>query len=302
MKILGRYKNGNYKVTILNDGTKIRETEENAFLPEFPECMDVKITDKCDGGCLWCYEGCSINGKHADLIDGDKPKQKWIESLKPYTELALNGNDLTHPQLREFLEYLKSKKVIANITVNQRHFLEKFDFIEELVENKLIYGVGVSLSDSSENVLYEYLEKIPNTVIHTIAGILAYDDIVQLMNHHCKVLILGYKKVGRGEKYYQFENLKIDKKIAMLKLCLSEMIKECKVVSFDNLAINQLDVKNTLFKDRSDWDEFYMGDDGEFTFYIDAVNQTYSKNSLNKDECFQIKDNVIEMFNHVKTL
>ena len=73
--------------------------------------------------------------------------------------MALNGNDLTHPQLREFLEYLKSKKVIANITVNQRHFLKKFDFIKELVENKLIYGVGVSLSDSSENILYEYLEK-----------------------------------------------------------------------------------------------------------------------------------------------
>ena len=51
MKILGIYKNGNYQVTILDDGTKIRRTEEDEFIPEFPENADVKITDKCCQGC-----------------------------------------------------------------------------------------------------------------------------------------------------------------------------------------------------------------------------------------------------------
>jgi hypothetical protein len=59
--------------------------------------------------------------------------------------------------------------------------------------------------------------------------------------------------------------------------------------------------KNTLFKDRADWDEFYMGDDGEYTFYIDAVSQTYSKNSLeSKEKKYPISNSVVEMFNTFK--
>ena len=41
------YKNGNYIVTILNDGTKIRQTKDDEFIPAFAENCDVKITDKC---------------------------------------------------------------------------------------------------------------------------------------------------------------------------------------------------------------------------------------------------------------
>lgn len=70
MKILHRYINGNYTVTLLEDGTKIRYTKDNEFIPEFAENCDVKITDKCDGGCPMCYEGCTPNGKHADLLNG----------------------------------------------------------------------------------------------------------------------------------------------------------------------------------------------------------------------------------------
>ena len=69
MKILGKYKNGNYSVVIGDDGTKIRETEYDDFIPEFAENCDCKITDKCDGGCKWCYEGCTPSGKHGNILD-----------------------------------------------------------------------------------------------------------------------------------------------------------------------------------------------------------------------------------------
>ncbi len=54
-KILGAYKNGNYSTIILKDGTKIRQTMDDKFIPEFAENCDVKITDKCDGGCQFCF-------------------------------------------------------------------------------------------------------------------------------------------------------------------------------------------------------------------------------------------------------
>ena len=82
------YKNGNYIVTILEDGTKIRITEENEFIPEFSENIDCKITDKCSQMCKFCYEGCTPDGKHSDLFSFS-----FINTLHPYTEIALNGND-----------------------------------------------------------------------------------------------------------------------------------------------------------------------------------------------------------------
>ena len=51
MELLGRYKNGNFVTTILSDGTKIRETKDDEFIPSFAENMDVKICNYCDMGC-----------------------------------------------------------------------------------------------------------------------------------------------------------------------------------------------------------------------------------------------------------
>lgn len=51
---MSSYKNGNYIVTILSDGTKIRRTEDNEFIPAFSENVDCKLTDKCREMCQFC--------------------------------------------------------------------------------------------------------------------------------------------------------------------------------------------------------------------------------------------------------
>ena len=288
------YKNGNYIVTILNDGTKIRQTKDDEFIPAFAENCDVKITDKCSQNCPFCYEGCTKSGKHGDLF-----KYKFIETLHPYTELALNGNDLDHPDLIKFLEFLKKKKVFANITVNQSQFINNFELIKQLSNNKLVYGVGVSLQHANEELI-SYMSEIPNTVLHTINGILTKEDIESLSNHDLKILILGYKELQRGVSY---QNSHLDVINANKKYVydnLEDILSKFKVVSFDNLAIEQLDVKRVV--DEKDWDEFYMGDDGGFTFYIDMVKGEFSKNSIAKDR-YPIADKTVdEMFRFIKSI
>ena len=288
------YKNGNYVVCIADDGTKIRSTKDNEFIPDFAENCDVKITDKCDGRCPFCYEGCTENGKHADLFS-----YKFIETLHPYTELALNGNDLSHPQIEDFLKFLKEKKVYANLTVNQKHFMLYFNKLKNWTDEKLIYGLGVSLN----NVNAEFIEKVkqfPNAVIHTINGILDKESIEKLANNNLKVLILGYKDLRRGISYKETHSSIIKDNQKMLYENLKQIIdnKMFDVVSFDNLAITQLDVKR-LFDNNDDWDRFYMGDDGNFTFYIDMVDGYYSKNSLSQER-YKIGEKTIdEMFKHI---
>ena len=288
------YKNGNYTVSIFNDGTKIRQTMDDEFIPSFAENCDIKITDKCSQNCPFCYEGCTKTGKHGKLFE-----YKFIESLHPYTELALNGNDLDHPDLIKFLEFLKKKKVFANITVNQTQFINNFDLIKKLSNDKLIYGIGVSLQKAN-NELITKMSEIPNTVLHTINGILTENDINELANHNLKILILGYKELQRGINYKSnhIDNINTNKQY--LYDNLQDILTKFKVVSFDNLAIEQLNVKRVVSKE--DWEEFYMGDDGNFTFYIDMVKGEFSKNSIAKDR-YQIGNKTIdEMFQFIRSI
>ena len=293
--IIGIYKNGNYLVTMLSDGTKIRSTKENVFISSFAENCDVKITDKCDGGCPFCYEGCTNSGSHGKLMNIDgTPYWDFMNTLKPYTELALNGNDLTHPELMPFLEFLKNKKVFANLTVNQKHFNIHKDFLKKLMDNKLIWGLGISLSNSNDNELFSFAEENQNVVIHTIAGVLNENDFKNISEYKkLKLLILGYKTLERGKTYMEANNSYIHNNINWLRYKLSTFINTFNVVSFDNLAIDQLNVKDLLFKDKNnEWDQFYMGNDGEYTFYIDLVKGEFSKNSCtSKEKRLKIKQN-----------
>lgn len=291
-KVLGRYKNGNYNVTILSDGTKIRETEDDNFISAFPENIDVKITDCCDMNCPMCHENSTTKGKHGDILN-----ENFINSLHPYTELAIGGgNPLAHPNLIPFLEKLKELHIIPNLTVNQRHFENEQALIRKLVDEKLIYGIGVSLIEATENFV-SLIKQYDNAVIHTINGMLTAKQIDVLKNNNLKMLILGYKQFRRGVDFYNKASDTIINNQQWLNDSLPEIIHRFNVVSFDNLAIEQLNVKRLLKED--EWNEFYMGDDGQYTMYIDMVNQKFAKNSIAETR-YDLMDNIDGMFAIVK--
>ena len=293
MKLLGRYKNGNYTCSIFSDGTKIRETNEDEFIPSFSENCDCKITDKCDGGCEFCYEGCTPNGKHGDILN-----YKFLDTLHEFTELAINGNDMSHPDLIPFLEKLKKKKVIVNMTVNQVHFEKNQNMIRDLVDRELIYGLGVSLRKPTEEFI-SLVKQYPNAVIHVINGIFNPSDFEMLANNNLKILILGYKQLRRGASWYKEEYEDITTEQSWLKEQLPYIIGHFKVVSFDNLSIEQLNVERLMSKE--EWEDFYMGDDGDYTFYLDLVEEKFAKSSTSPlDKRYDILDSVDDMFEKIR--
>lgn len=290
-KLLGKYKNGNYTVQIYDDGTKIRETEEQEFAPAFAENCDVKLTDRCDGGCPFCYEGCTVDGNHGNILN-----QKFLGTLHPYTEMAVNGNDLTHPDLISFLEMLKEKKVIANMTVNQMHFEREQEMIRSLVDKELIHGIGISLRNPTPEFV-SLAKQYPNAVIHTINGALTKSDVEILSGNSLKLLILGYKDLRRGHDWLASNNKEIEANQTWLYNNIEDIFDKFSVVSFDNLAIEQLNMRR-FFSDK-EWDEFYMGDDGDFTFYIDLVEEKFGKNSL-ATERYPLMDSIDDMFMKIR--
>ena len=287
------YKNGNYNVHIdLDNGTKIRENNLDFFKPDYPESMDIKITNMCDMGCAFCHENSTEDGAHGDIMN-----LKFIDSLHPYTELAIGGgNPLAHPDLLPFLKKCKELKLIPSMTVNQIHFHQNIDFIRSLVNEKLIYGLGISLVSPTPKFI-KLIKEFPNAIIHVIAGIVAIEELQKLANNGLKILLLGYKRFRRGEALYSVVPEHIEGKISILKNKLKEITSWFDVVSFDNLAIKQLEPKRILSDE--EYDEFFMGEDGFATMYVDCVNKEFAVSSTS-EERFPIKDNIKDMFEIVR--
>lgn len=85
----------------------------------------------------------------------------------------------------------------------------------------------------------------------------------------------------------------------MNKWCklLRSYIGKC-TISFDNLAIEQLNVKK-LFTIEG-WEQFYMGDDFCFTMYIDAVKQEYAPTSRSDKRVGFKESSLINYFSKYK--
>lgn len=292
-EILCKYWNGNYAVVMYDDGTKMRICPGDEFRPVFPESMDLKITNYCNMGCQMCHENSNIYGEHGDILH-----LPFIDTLSPYMEIAIGGgNPLSHPDLVPFLHKLKDHRAIPNMTINQNHFLRENDFVRYLYDHKMIYGLGVSMTEKPTDPFIYYISQYPNAVVHVIAGVVNIDDLKRLKDKGLNLLILGYKRFRRGSAYYDSYSEKVNKKISDLYDRLEEILGWFDVVSFDNLAIEQLNVKRLMSDD--EWERFYMGDDGTFTMYVDAVNQEFAVSSVSENR-FPLENNIMKMFSKVK--
>lgn len=185
--ILASYKNNDYKVFLLNDGTKIRKG--NSFNAIFPESIDLKITNYCDLACPFCHEQSTKRGKHGDA----ETILSRLKGLPKGIELAIGGgNPLDFPNLSEFLSKLKDLGFIVNMTINSQHLsMDRYSEIAEKVM-PLIYGLGISGTTKNP---YEIKETAVN---HFIIGEQSVSELVSLSGRYKKVLLLGYKTYGRG--------------------------------------------------------------------------------------------------------
>lgn len=292
-QILSEYQNGNFLVRLYDNGTQERICEENEFRPAFPCSLDVKITNWCDAGCSYCHEKSTEQGKHGDL-------NRLLEVLDPLPvgiELAIGGgNPLSHPNIHQLLLATKKKGWIANITINQVHLESQYELIKQFLQEDLIKGIGISYSSPAYLPSAQKILKLSsNVVFHLIAGINKLSDVDDLENLSkqenivCKILILGYKNYGFGLNYY-LKNKNIEKNKYLWYTQLPKFFKkENFVLSFDNLAVQQLNIRRFFTSDS--WDEFYLGDDFTTSMYIDAVEGYYgSSSTAEKRVKFEEKD------------
>ena len=293
---MGTYKNGNTIVSIQDDGTKIRYVPDNVVAqPQYPESIDLKVCNRCEMNCAQCHECSTWDGKLGDL------SSKLIDSLHPYTEVAVGGGDpFLHPNLTDFLQKLKKQEVIANITVHWLSFIKNIETLRDWSNKSLIHGLGVSINEIVPEQVIKELQNFPHAVVHTIVGITNNEVLNQLVDKNLNILFLGYKYFGRGKKYSIRHRISISSNTNWLANNLPSYFERFRAVSFDNLAIKQVRLKNMLRPDV--FDKIYMGDDGTFTMYVDLVENKYAVSSTSTERFDIDSDNIDDLFANIRKI
>ena len=303
-KTLARYRNGNYDVVLLSDGTKIRFGKDGEeFNAEFPESVDLNITDWCDVGCPFCYRGCTTSGKHHAF---DEKELKGLQ-FPAGMEVALGGGSpIRHPDLERYCAFFHSIGCFPSITVHRSSIMDMrmdgdLNRLMGLQTMERIHGVGISTTAYDESLSRSVQRYLDHGVVHLIVGLVAVDDVYQWIRDGIPVLFLGYKNMGRGALSSEGEASEISYFIECLLRLIVELtcgkgplmyeleskygpISGKPTMSFDNLALKQMKLKEILPEEK--WNEMYMGDDGvdgELTsasMYLDLVSMTYARNSV----------------------
>ena len=276
--IITNYNNGNALVSIFEDGS--REIEyENKLNLEYPLNIDIRVSSKCAFGlnpatnkafCSFCHESATTDGKECNYLE----IQEKLKDLPKGIELAIGANELTDG-LCLFLIWCYDKGYICNLTINQGHIKRDMNLLESAIRESYIKGLGISYRSKLKFDIPNTILDYPNTVFHVISGIDTYQEVEDLcLKGVKKILILGEKDFG-------FNKGNVDLTTRNHKewyWWVSKLFKKFEVVSFDNLAIEQLNIKR--FFTQENWEIFNQG---EHSFYINAVNQTFAPSSRSSD-------------------
>lgn len=287
------YTNGSYQVSQYPDGTRIFSDPIGKFDSEFPDNLDVKITDYCDIGCKFCYEDSGIHGKHCN---SDILLEK-LSKLPEGIEVTLGGgNPLSHPEIDKIIKGISLQGKFVSMTVNEKSF-EK---------SKIPIGLralGISPIPGIDKEVFQDPDDLNIIVVyHFIVGIHPLEQIEKYLKAGKRVLILGYKSIGRGKNNIPPRLEEWGKGLKRLKFRLTEggEFPEARM-SLDNLAIRQINFRASF--STSEWDLFYLGEDGTCSMYIDAVEGTYSESSTvsKVSRCSWNGLEIIDYFKNAKT-
>ena len=282
------YQNGNATISIDTDGTRIIQYPSNEKLKlEYPLNIDIRLSNRCPLGfnpktgkavCTFCHESARTDGVVGDIerlkhiLDTQLPKDFAIE-------LAVGVNEML-PEIADFFAWATQRGFIINATVNQLTVSsnrQSTQYVTKLIQDGNIKGLGLSFRnvDTFTKVPKEIID-YSNTVVHVIAGIDDIEEVKKLATSAIgvkKVLVLGEKEFGFNvDSFHNAERIQ-NRKIWLWKI--HELFKLFDVVSFDNLALEQLKIKR-FFLDEKEWETTYQG---EHSFYINAVDGYFAPSS-----------------------
>lgn len=181
------------------------QAKSDTIVARSPWLVDLKITDACNAGCAYCYQGSTPDGAHA-------PKDALVQMLYALAELrcfevAIGGGEPTlHPDFFSILNTARRLNVVPNITTRNITTLSSVDDGPRLAEAVGRIAVSLDSPRQLERLVNDVLPRAPwlndKLNVQIIDGIMdsyGIDQILRLAEDpRIPVTLLGYKGTGRG--------------------------------------------------------------------------------------------------------
>jgi organic radical activating enzyme len=176
-----------------------------------PELVDVKITDYCDIGCAYCYQGSTVEGKHAKLEDIQELARQFFKA--GILEVALGGGEPTrHPEFVNILEAFSSQGIVANFTTRDLSFLSDPQLSERILGASKSIAVSVSSKREMDSAWEMWNQSgwakriYSNPFSYQYVMGTSSDEELRAMiqkstSSNFNLTLLGYKDSGRGAQW-----------------------------------------------------------------------------------------------------
>jgi len=250
-------------------GTKIRLSfNDNA--PEYvkatsPELVDLKITNQCIMGCDYCYQDSDINGQHATYQN----VFRILRDLKSagVLEVALGGGEPTrHPQFTNIIRDVYQNHMLVNFTTRDLDWVNNSRIVRDVEKYVSRFGVSICTQHDLAEAFHVIPESLhPKIYFHYVIGtgnlepILQDDSVIRYLDNPHPIILLGFKKVGRGASYTHYGNSDKD--------WIKWVKNSHAIVGIDTALANQFKEQVAENFDKS----LVQYEEGKFSMYIDAV-------------------------------
>lgn len=296
-------------------GNKIRITENNGDYTKstYPELVDVKITNYCPFGCEFCYQASTKEGSHASFEDIERVAQMLGEM--GVFEVAIGGGEPTmHPRFLDILKLFQSKGIAPNFTTFSKHWL-KDEKLVKFLSTEWVGSVGVSVHsvkdiDKADAMLSDWrtgkkgvFNRVSlwdrdytrsTLVVQHVVGSVPMDETIKIVKECAEreihLLLLGYKDVGFGTAYQKHNT---DGFETVLKLALESKHWDM-MLSVDTAILQNFPDLPKVFNNIDE--RLYTAEEGKFSCYIDAVEETMGPSSYCQKEEMVALPMTVEQF------
>jgi hypothetical protein len=275
------------------DGTKLRigadpfAKHSRALTPEL---VDLKITNRCDAGCAFCYQGSTSRGIHAPLTAIEKILDDLAE-LK-VLEVAIGGGEPTeHPEFAEIIKAAAFRGIVPNFTTYSDRWLSKPDLVKTVATH--CGGIGVSVNsaaDVAKVVAIRHAMSATGMRYDAVAaqhalGTLPIEksaELVKLMDEeYLPLLLLGYKKTGRGAGFPAHDSTSPEAQRTMLRA----LENRGENLSVDTAIVETMPI---LLDGVLQAKALVSPGEGLFSCYLDAVTGRMAPSSYADKDAFSL--------------
>jgi hypothetical protein len=277
-------------------GYKVRlrigdDSELPILAAKVPELLDVKITNRCDSNCAYCYQSSTSDGYVADYNDILHVVE--VAAAKNVFEIAYGGGEpTTYNGFFNLVEDTYEAGVIPNFTTHSLEWLRNPFYVDQV--NKYCGKVAVTINSSYEaDNLISITEasnidqsKITAQILLGAVDNYQLDDIASIFGTRYSkigVTFLGFVNKGRATTYTPTSIIRLDTLRAVAKsVCwdFSSFGISAALASQWAEELTATEGVSTVF--------YKAHDEGNFSMYFDVVEHLYAASSFS-DKVFSYK-------------